>query len=264
MQAETPLERMVRDAWHEPGLRPTFYRRLLDSDVLVPVQPCPEHVATGVIGAGARLNVITLVRQTDRVGVIPFFTSPERVFEGYPAGERCVQMRVRELFEARRDMHFHLNPFSKYGREFFPHEVSWLLSSGGIAPLEQIELEGTEALSLRTPRQITEPVVSALRVLYARNFDVLAAYFAECTDAASGVKFLVLLDMKEAGDAALVLQDTGTVVNEVVGAGSSRFAVALLPRDGSAPSPILDDATPFYRMGLTGSIASAARLQQMR
>jgi len=128
---ETPLERMLRDAWHEPGLRPAFYKRLLDSEVLVPVEAQSEQLRTGKIEAGGLLHVVTLVRK-DQVGVIPLFTSSKRVFEASPGGERCVVAIVREIFESRPDMHFYLNPYSRYGREFSPGDVQWLLATGGV------------------------------------------------------------------------------------------------------------------------------------
>ena len=119
---ETPLERLLRNAWEEPGLRPEFYKCLLESNVLVPVQPTPGQGRRGVIAAGSVLQVICLVR-ADGAEVIPFYTSPERVFEASPAGENCVVMTACELFESRRDMRFYINPFSRFGREFQPHEL---------------------------------------------------------------------------------------------------------------------------------------------
>jgi len=137
MAAKTPLERMLRDAWHEPGLRPAFYKRLSKSEVLVPVHPRPGQVRSGRIGAGEVLSVIAMIR-ADQVEVIPFYSSAEHLFKASPAGEKCVVMRVRELFESRPEMHFHLNPLSTYGREFSPQDTRSLLATGGIAVTERV------------------------------------------------------------------------------------------------------------------------------
>jgi len=118
---------MLRDAQRDPGLLPTFYQRLLDSEVIVPVQARPDQIGRSTIPAGALLDVITMVR-SDGIGVIPFFTSPARLFQWSPEGERCVLMRVRELFESRPDMLFHLNPGSPDGQAFRQAEMHALLS----------------------------------------------------------------------------------------------------------------------------------------
>ena len=260
MQEKTPLERMLEDAWREPGLRPAFYKRLLESMVLIAVQPRPGQVHDGVIGAGENLAVISLVR-TDGVEVIPFYTSPGRVFEGSPMGERCVTMTARVLFEMRPDTHFHINPFSPYGREFTPWEVRSLLGTGGIAVQERIGIPDSDDLG--PPQQVPERVLEALRVLFARNFDVRAAYLAQRYGPAAHEygTLLITVDLAAGGDQVRALREAGTVISEVDEPGMPTFSVAVLPRDGSAISRyFLEQATPFYSIGLAGSIAAALKM----
>lgn len=261
MATETPLERMLRDAWHEPGLRPAFYKRLLKSDVLVPVQPRPGQVVSGKIDAGETLDVITFVRN-DQVNVIPFYSSPEHLFKASPAGEKCVVMRVRELFESRRDMHFHLNPYSVYGREFSPLDTRSLLATGGITVTERYWLPNAKQAALREPTRVPESILSALRVLFARNFDIRAAYVAErCEPELDGEELLIAVDLVEGGDQVRALREAGTVIIELVEPGMPRFGFAVLPRDDSPVSRyFLEQAKPFYTIGLAGSIAAALEL----
>ena len=261
MYGETPLERMLRDAWREPGLRPAFYKRLLISEVLVPVQAPPEQVLDGVIAAGAKLDMITLVRSDNTVAV-PFYTSPERLYEGSPTGERCVVMTVRELFESRHDLHFHINPFSTFGREFTPWEVRSLLDTAGIATVERTWAPHTEEAHLRAPRELPEVVLQALRVLFARNFEIRAAYVAERYGPGAEEKgaLLIALDLAEGANHVRALREAGTVITESWLSGMPTFGVVVLPRDGSAVSRyFLEQATPFFTIGLTGSIASVLR-----
>jgi hypothetical protein len=122
----TPIERMLRVAQLESEKLLLFHRKLLASEVLVPVLAPPDRVRRGTVPAGELLNVITLVR-ADGVEALPFFTSPEKVFRWQPTDAHCLVMYVRELFESRPDMHFCLNPTSPEGREFTPTEAQALL-----------------------------------------------------------------------------------------------------------------------------------------
>ena len=259
MATETPLERMLRNAWHEPGLRPAFYKRLLKSDVFVPVLPDPGQGQSGRIGAGEILKVIALVR-ADQVEVIPFYSSAEHLFKGSPAGEKCVVIRVRNLFESRPDAHFHLNPFSTYGREFSTSDTRSLLATGGIAVTERVWIPYAQEADLREPDNAPQAILSALRVLFARNFEIRAAYIAQRSEPKpDGEELLVVVDLVEGGSQVRALREAGTVITEMVGPGAPRMGFAVLPRDGSPIARYFEQAKPFYTIGLAGSIASALR-----
>jgi hypothetical protein len=262
MEDETPLERMLRDAWQEPGLRPAFYKRLMESDVIVPVLAAVDQMSQGTIDAGTAIQVISLVRQDGRV-LIPFFTSPTRLFEASPQGERCVVIPVRQLFEGRPDMHFFINPGSAWGREFSPWDVRSLLKTSGIAVTERVGTNLEKDVTLREPEQMPDLVLAALRTLYARNFDIRAAYIAErCgPDADEQGRMLIVVDLVDGGDQVRALRDTGTVITESRESDEPSFGVAVLRRDDSQASRYFQEqATPFYTIGLAGSITAALKL----
>lgn len=257
---ETPLERMLRDAWHEPGLRPAFYKRLLESHVYVPIRPRPGQGPHKTIAAGETVDVITFVRH-DGIEVIPFYSSPQHLFKASPAGEKTVVFRVRDLFECRPDAYFHLNPYSTYGREFTPLDTRSLLATDGIATTERFWMADAKEAALREPTRAPERILSALRVLFARNFEIHAAYVAErCEPDLDGEELLIVMDLVEGGDQIRAVREAGTVIAELGEAGMPRFGVAQLPRDGSAVSRyFLEHAKPFYTIGLAGSIAAALK-----
>jgi len=259
MDEETPLERMLRDAWREPGLRPAFYKRLMESDVIVPVLAKEAEVTNGRLEAGT-IQIVSLVR-TNGPLAIPFFTSPARLFEASPGGERCVVMPVRHLFEGRPDMHFYINPGSAWGREFCPWEVKSLLTTSGMAVVERQATSFAEA-TLREPEHGPESVLTALRTLYARNFDVRAAYIAERCDpnADKDGRLLIVVDLVDGGDQVRALRETGTVITESQEAAEPSFGVAVLRHDDSPVSRYFrEQAKPFYTIGLAGSIAAALK-----
>ena len=257
---ESPLERMLRDAWHEPGLRPAFYKRMLDTALYVPVQPRAGQTPDRAIPAGERLDVITFTR-VDGIGVIPFFTTPEHLFAAFPAGARCVLMPARELFRTRPDMDFHLNPFSIYGREFSPRDTRSLLATGGIGVTEHIWVPYAEEGNLKEPVDPPQAILSALRVLFARNFEIRAAFIAQRSQPKPDrEELLVVVDLIEAGSETRALREASTVLAELTEPGMPQFAFAVLPRDGSPIANYFKDAQPFYTIGIAGAIASALKV----
>lgn len=253
---ETPLERSLRNASENPGLRPEFYKRLLDSSVLVMVMRRPEQFGANTVAAGSNLNVITLVKN-DGVGVIPFFTSPARVFEVSPQGETCVCMTVRELFESRPDMFFHLNPYSKYGREFSPPEVESLLTTGGIVFPQHIHIPLEENVDLRTPENPPNEILDALQTAFARNLEIRAAYVAELHRKGPDPKntLLLLLDLTESADEERALREAGTVITEYNAPGMTTFDLGILTRDDSMIMKYFrEKARPFYEVGIVGRL----------
>ena len=129
--SNSALEQMLKEARLDVRLRAKLHQQLLESEVLVPVEAQPDDLRRGTIPAGSDLNVITLTR-SDGAGVIPFFTSAERLYRWSPAGEQCVLITVKELFESRPDMHFYLNLRSPDGQEFSPSKVREVLARSGV------------------------------------------------------------------------------------------------------------------------------------
>lgn len=241
---ETQLERLLRGATREVGLRPEFYRCLLDADVFVPIEPAPGQGSHGTIDAGSMLAIKTLARK-DGIGVIPFYSSARAVFEGNPRGEKCVRMRVRELFEARPDMHFHLNPFSEFGREFPPHEVESLLSSG-LPHAGAQEIQAEEGLRYGPARNPPLAVLDSLSVLFSRNDQVESAFAADLFSKGATEPTSLLIAIEASSDHDRILQEAAAVVSEH-DQEQVTIDLTLIERDGSDQSAyFFTAAAPFY------------------
>lgn len=241
---ENPLERLLRDATSEIGLRPEFYRCLLEADVFVPIEPAPGQGRDGTIAAGSTLAIKTLVRN-DGVGVIPFYSSAHALFEASPMGEKCVSMRVRDLFESRSDMHFHLNPFSAFGREFPPHEVASLLSSG-VPDASMQEIQTEDDFNLASPRNPPAHVLDSLRVLFSRNSQVESAFVADVIPRGAIEPTSLLIAIEVSSDHERILREAAAIVREH---DQQRPTIDLMfiERNGSDPSTyFFTDASPFY------------------
>jgi len=239
------LEELLREAHREIGLRPEFYRRLLLAEVLVPVEtslPCP----TATIPAGYSLAVKTLVR-SDGVGVIPFYTSPRAVYDGNPLGEKCVLMQVRDLFESRPDMHFHVNPFSQFGREFLPREVASLLQTGQIDDSMNMEVVADETVVLSPPVNPPVELLRALGVLYSRSHpQVRAAFVAECTHPEKGIPATLLIGLDVEAEEEQILRNSLDVVRECESRDPIVDLAIISGSDSKVARYFFSEAEPFY------------------
>jgi hypothetical protein len=239
------LEELLREAHREIGLRPEFYRRLLDAEVLVPVETSlPGPTAT--IPAGSSLAVKTLVR-SDGVGVIPFYTSPRAVYDGHPLGEKCVLMQVRDLFESRPDMHFHVNPFSQFGREFLPREVASLLRTGHIDESMNMEVVADEDVVLSPPANPPAELLRALSLLYSRSHpQVRAAFLAECTHPEKGIPATLLIGLDVEAEEEEVLRNSSDVVREYEPRDPIVDLAIISGSDSKVARYFFSEAKPFY------------------
>jgi hypothetical protein len=256
---ETPLERLLRNSDGAPGLRPEFYKRLMDAQVLVPVKVGPGQSIDGVIPADTELGVITL-RMDDGTEVVPFYTSAARVYEGSPEGEQCVLMSTWELFELfqhRPEMHFHLNPFSKFGRYFTPPEAAALLARGMPQASDRQRVKIDDNVTPSEPTQLPVEILDALAVCFARNLQVKAAYIAELRWPAGHTepRLLIAADLVDGGDRDQLHREVGTVLIEMEKADQPTVAFGVLRRDGSRISNyFLQEAKPFYEAALSARL----------
>jgi hypothetical protein len=243
MPGETPLERLLEAATHEIGLRPEFYRCLLATEVLVPIA---RDLLPGTRGtADTTLHVVTLVRH-DHVAVIPFYSSSASAYQA-PAVDKYALMTVRELFAAQPGMHFHLNPYSPFGREFTPEEVEKLLTYGTLGETAHSVIIEDETVRVSAPSSVPDAMLAALRVLYARHFHIQAAYLAQLARPGHSDSLLIMLDT-ESTDLLRVVRESATVIQDT-GFGNLPVDIARLERDGSPIARYFDHATPFYERG---------------
>lgn len=253
----TLLERLLALATHDAGVRPEFYRRLLESEVLVPVLHGP--VETGKVPAGEVLLVKCLDR-LDGVQVIPFFTSAQAVFDASPAGERCVVMGVRELFESKRASHFHLNPASTFGRAFLPMEIDLLLRTAGVGEITCTELSNDEPLAMAVPTGDHSAMIHVLCTLYARHVAVCAAFLVEVRNA-SAPSLLIAIEATTAIEE--ISRDTASVVQDFGEELAVPVDIVQIDRDGSDfARHIVEAFAPFYQRGLAASLLEGAALYQ--
>ena len=165
---ENELERLLRLSVTAPAWRPAFYQTLLESTVFVlgdAGQDDAEKQGSVAITAGSELNVLHWEKQ-DGSSIIPFFSSVE-VLEKASAGESpdeqaFVALPARVLFEMTQGEELFLNPKSEYGKEFYPSEVTLLLSNGGLNAPSELVLDKESQLLIGQPEEYPSAMIDAL------------------------------------------------------------------------------------------------------
>jgi hypothetical protein len=125
---ENPLETALRVAIADPALRPTFYQKLLESDVYV--LSASDLALRGNVKLDSDLEV-SLKEWKSPAGslFLPFFTSLDTLQRSIKDKGQYVGLPARTLFEITRGKTLFLNPMGPYGKEFFPNEIDALLAT---------------------------------------------------------------------------------------------------------------------------------------
>lgn len=130
-QPQNQIEVELVRAAHEPHLRPSFLRELLDAEVFLALllaggqRIAADQHGHAVIPEGARLEV----RPVDRPGgpALPLFTSPARAQGFYRADHVIAPDRVRGVIARHAGTPFVLNPGSDYALDLDEADAGALL-----------------------------------------------------------------------------------------------------------------------------------------
>jgi hypothetical protein len=165
------LETLLMAAAQDATARPGFCRTLLESELFVVVAGGDEQAA--------RIQTW----QRDNQPIVPVFSSLARLQEfmqetGVEQYEHA-SVGGRELLTILQTAHVVLNPVSDYGKEFYPEEIQGLLDGSELKRLKVIALDEKQPMLLSQPASYPHALVSALKVQFAREPAVAAAYLAQ-------------------------------------------------------------------------------------
>ena len=204
MASAQQLERALKRAVREAGARPALYKMLMDSEVLVFVEAPGGQVPTIW-----DTKIVAWVRR-DGVQVIPIFTSSMALRKTKLRGELTYKVKVRDLFDANREIAFHVNPGSDAELQLSVDDVASLLDhdtiSYGISPGRLSGDIDLFAMSTELPE-----FQLALGVLFADHSDIEQGYFFEIKQASAVDRSLVIGLVTE-GRSKELLHAIGTVL----------------------------------------------------
>ena len=220
---ENELERLLRLSVTAPAWRPAFYQTLLESTVFVlgdAGQDDAEKQGSVAITAGSELNILHWEKQ-DGSSIIPFFSSVE-VLEKASAGESpdeqaFVALPARVLFEMTQGEELFLNPKSEYGKEFYPSEVTLLLSNGGLNAPSELVLDKESQLLIGQPEEYPSAMIDALTTLFTQKKPVRRAFMALIHDKTVDEQPNLLIGVEADGDEQEIdalIREAGNVAAE--------------------------------------------------
>ena len=220
---ENELERLLRLSVTAPAWRPAFYQTLLESTVFVlgdAGQDDAEKQGSVAITAGSELNILHWEKQ-DGSSIIPFFSSVD-VLEKASAGESpdeqaFVALPARVLFEMTQGEELFLNPKSEYGKEFYPSEVTLLLSNGGLNAPSELVLDKESQLLIGQPEEYPSAMIDALTTLFTQKKPVRRAFMALIHDKTVDDQPNLLIGVEADGDEQEIdalIREAGNVAAE--------------------------------------------------
>jgi len=248
----TELETLLALATTEPGRRPAFYRKLLESDVLVMV---PDEVVVPNAQGDAVMRFVQWNR-IDRLTAIPFFSSARTFFEAIPQGAQCLVVDGLQLLLLTRGAMLHLNPFSEHNVVLMPEDVELLLASGTLGSSERIKHTTERQL---TTRDLSEPpaaMIEALTVLYSQAPNVKAAYLALVNGLYDSGQDSLLLGLEVDGDPEPIVNDTSAVIHDTYRDAYSIDIVEVWVDDEGNPTSTFLPAQRFFDRRMASALSA--------
>ena len=243
-QQENALERLLRVAKHEPGLRPELYRLLLDSHVYILL---PEWFdAEQPVTPDMHIPFIEWTRE-DGIRVVPFFSSMDTLKQGAPQAKKAASFPVRGLFAAVPDKIMHLNPNCEFGFVLQADEIHMLLTQGMIGSPTTFSDEAFQDTVVDPVTDAPADMVSGLMTLYARRSAIEAAYLVRVSPVGDAARstLLIAIEMDATGIEADVASDSFVIVEDTY-QGDEAVDLAFIKRNPAMWDAVRGMTSPFY------------------
>jgi len=136
-EPENSLEALMQAAAMDPGVVPTFYRALLETEIYVltpelPMQPGQRRS----LKFQEKIDVATVEFQG--MTWLPAFTSKKRISGYVKRPETCLGAAARDLFEMLPNANFWLNPLSECQKPLPATEIALLMNGKIFATLKRM------------------------------------------------------------------------------------------------------------------------------
>ncbi|MCD6013476.1 MAG: hypothetical protein K0Q79_3338 [Flavipsychrobacter sp.] len=174
--SDNVLEGLLQRAATDPGVRADFYRKLLTEKLVVITRNDNFKSGAETLKHGMTVNIFSFDD-----GKIPVFTSKDRIFDKGIVKEQVQVLEVngRDLFDFLKGATVILNPYSDYGKELLPDEITSLLSGTIYHAMDQtIKITEATQVQIGQPSVYPNEIVGALIPILAGAANVKAAYVA--------------------------------------------------------------------------------------
>lgn len=256
LHSENELEVALRRAADEPAARPEFYKLLVESKIFILGQSDSAGDGDSMIPAGSKLAIVNWHRQ-DGSPVIPFFTSLPALQRAIEEEQPYVALPARSFFEITQGASLVLNPKSPYGKEFYPQEISAILSTGTNHVPEQRVVQKETRVLLGQPKNYPSEMVSAITLLLAKHPNVKAAYLALMNQPNSTPAQSLVVGIEGDGMLEEVIRQVGSVAADTRPAEFPVDLVHVKPGEPGLSEYFLSSTKPFYERSWGAKIKSA-------
>lgn len=254
--SENALEIALRRAADEPSARPEFYQLLVESNVFILGQSDSGGEGDTTIPAGTKLSIVNWQRE-DGSPVIPFFTSLPALQRAIEEEQPYVALPARALFEITQGAGLVLNPRSPYGKEFYPQEISAILSTGtNHVPERRVVQKETKVL-LGQPKDYPSEMVSAITLLLAKHPSVKAAYLALMSQPDATPAQSLVVGIEGDGPLEEVIRQVGSVAADTRPSELPVDLTQVRPGEPGLSEYLLNSTKPFYERSWGAKLKSA-------
>jgi hypothetical protein len=236
------IENLIEKAASEPGLRPKFYKALLDSELIVLTN---EHSGDEGIKTLEKDTTLKIISMKD--GKIPVFTSTDRIFDKKVIQKEVpfVGMNGRSLFETTKGATLMLNPFSDFGKELTPSEIASLLDGSIFQPKHVEEIKKNTKIRIGQPAQIPDGLEKSL-IIYSKTRDEIEAiYIAMVERVDSGEPPSLMIGIRMSHNEQEIIGEIGEAIQPHIPTGKHIDFMKISGTDGL--SGYFDKVEPIYR-----------------
>jgi hypothetical protein len=151
-EPENSLEALMQAAGKDPGVAPTFYRALLDTEIYVLTpEAAVKPSARRSLKLREKINVATVEFQG--MTWLPAFTSKKRISDYVKEPETCLGAAARNLFEMLPTANFWLNPLSECQKPLPATEIALLMSGKIFEKLQSTDSANRDEPGGKSERQ---------------------------------------------------------------------------------------------------------------
>lgn len=231
------LAPLLEAAARDPGMRPAFYRQLLESNLFI-------------IGTVTGNSVSMQMHQGPRGPYLAVFSSAERILDAAPAGTPCVGLRGEDLFRmVKPETLLVLNPWSKVLHEIVPQERAALLDGSIFSGAKEVVQPAGRPVMLGQPAERPQKLLDAVASFLGTRAEVRAAYLALIvSDPALPPHCVLGVQTAARGGLQPLLPDLSLVVSNVLGPNELVDFIELGDKPAEPISQyLLEQTQPFYR-----------------
>jgi hypothetical protein len=254
---DNKLEYAILRSYDDASYTPEFYRLFLDSEVLFIIAG-ENPVIPKIHNAGEKTGIQSI--EIDGIYWTPIFSSLKMLQEFNKTNCSYGTLKARDFFTGNNEAYVILDPGLEKSWRFSPKMIHDLLDGSIFQPPHSITMKKATTMQVRTLASPPRELIDALTKLFARNANVLGAYFVEYynPEVNEPAHPLIGIEVKDnydkiVGEAGLITESI--VQNKyIVDFMQLKRDVLMLRNKSDLGRHILEGVKPFYQKKKFGGL----------